>query len=195
MTKKEAFLFFPHTDQDDLYDLYEERLFEYKTFFITKFPIEKVYKAKEKKLLQMHEAFTVLSGKEATFKEPFFEKFELKSDAILETFNSFQNCKNQLKNQISKTESAVELSKTICQLLEIQKIFCDKWHIKDSFEDEKIIYSIEPDPMSVLKAIIEFNSNGGFTFEDLNSKRNILPEMLFNEAKRLSLCRKIVQNG
>ena len=88
MTKKEAFLFFPHTDQDDLYDLYEERLFEYKTFFITKFPIEKVYKAKEKKLLQMHEAFTVLSGKEATFKEPFFEKFELKSDAILETFKS-----------------------------------------------------------------------------------------------------------
>jgi hypothetical protein len=192
MTKKEAFLFFSHTEEDDLYDLYEERLFEYKTFYLTKFPIEKVFLAKEKKMLQMHEAFTIIIEKELPFKKPFFDTIDLTSETILETFNSFQKNKNQLKNQISKSQSALELSKITRKLLETQKTFCDKWKIDGSFEEEKIIYSIEPDPMTTLNSIIEFNSKGGFTFEDLNSKRNILPEMLFNEAKRLSLCRKIV---
>jgi hypothetical protein len=49
------------------------------------------------------------------------------------------------------------------------------------------IVSKEPDPMEVLKAIREYNENGGFTFEDLMFDKNNPPEVLIKERNRLSL--------
>ena len=60
MTKNEALLFFPLNGEVEIIDLYEEYLFEYKTYFLTKYPIEKVFSAKAKKMNQMHNAFILL---------------------------------------------------------------------------------------------------------------------------------------
>ena len=57
--------------------------------------------------------------------------------------------------------------------------------------DTEIQISNEPDPMSLLSAINEFNTKGGTTFDDINSMRNICPNLLLIEAKRLSLSTKI----
>ena len=110
----------------------------------------------------------------------------------METFNTFQNKKNELKNKISNATNAIEVSNAILLLLEVQTNYIEKWILDGDFNTENIKYSKEPDPMEVLKSIVEFNKLGGFSFEDLNSKRNILPELLWNEAKRLSLCRKLL---
>ena len=192
MTRGEAAIFFPHNAEDDLYDLYEERLFEYKKFFITNFPIKKVFLAKEKKMLQMHEAYVLINlSSHEVIETPFFLKKD-SSALLLETFNTFQNKKNELKNKISNATNAIEVSNAILLLLEVQTNYIEKWILDGDFNTENIKYSKEPDPMEVLKSIVEFNKLGGFSFEDLNSKRNILPELLWNEAKRLSLCRKLL---
>ena len=67
MTNKEALLFFPLTKESEIEDLYEELLFEYKQFFINKFPLKKVFEAKEKKMLQMQKAYIHLGGKYSSF--------------------------------------------------------------------------------------------------------------------------------
>ena len=193
MTVKEALLFFPHNQEDDLLDLYEERLFEYKQFFISKPPIEKVFLAKEKKMMQMHDAFILFQGDEINKTEEIQKNTYAFSENILESFNYYQRIKNQLKNAITNSKSANELSIYSMELLFIHYSYSEKWIILDDLNKQNILISIEPDPMNILKSILEFNSKGGFLFEDLNTKRNILPEMLINEAKRLSLCRKLIK--
>lgn len=193
MTVKEALLFFPHNQEDDLLDLYEERLFEYKQFFISKPPIEKVFLAKEKKMMQMHDAFILFQGDEINKTEEIQKNTYAFSENILESFNYYQRIKNQIKNAITNSKSANELSIYSMELLFIHYSYSEKWIILDDLNKQNILISIEPDPMNILKSILEFNSKGGFLFEDLNTKRNILPEMLINEAKRLSLCRKLIK--
>lgn len=193
MTVKEALLFFPHNQEDDLLDLYEERLFEYKQFFISKPPIEKVFLAKEKKMMQMHDAFILFQGDEINKIEEIQKNTYAFSENILESFNYYQRIKNQIKNAITNSKSAIELSIYSMELIFIHYSYSEKWIILDDLNKQNILISIEPDPMYILKSILEFNSKGGFLFEDLNTKRNILPEMLINEAKRLSLCRKLIK--
>lgn len=193
MTVKEALLFFPHNQEDDLLDLYEERLFEYKQFFISKPPIEKVFLAKEKKMMQMHDAFIHFKGDEINKIEEIQKNTYAFSENILESFNYYQRIKNQIKNAITNSKSAIELSIYSMELIFIHYSYSEKWIILDDLNKQNILISIEPDPMYILKSILEFNSKGGFLFEDLNTKRNILPEMLINEAKRLSLCRKLIK--
>ena len=193
MTVKEALLFFPHNQEDDLLDLYEERLFEYKQFFISKPPIEKVFLAKEKKMMQMHDAFILFQGDEINKIEEIKKNTYAFSENILESFNYYQRIKNQIKNAITNSKSAIELSIYSMELIFIHYSYSEKWIILDDLNKQNILISIEPDPMYILKSILEFNSKGGFLFEDLNTKRNILPEMLINEAKRLSLCRKLIK--
>ena len=193
MTVKEALLFFPHNQEDDLLDLYEERLFEYKQFFISKPPIEKVFLAKEKKMMQMHDAFILFQGDEINKIEEIQKNTYAFSENILESFNYYQRIKNQIKNAITNSKSAIELSIYSMELIFIHYSYSEKWIILDDLNKQNILISIEPDPKYILKSILEFNSKGGFLFEDLNTKRNILPEMLINEAKRLSLCRKLIK--
>lgn len=196
MTQKEALLFFPFEEGDDLHDLYEERLFEFSQFFISKTPIRKVFQAKEKKMMQMHEAFVLLGGRNVPihFLKQNFSDLN-PTETILETFNNYQTCKNQIKNKLTKSVSAIETSYWMHQLIELEMTYSEKWFVSEIEESSQTIISKEPDPMSILSAIKEFNSNGGFTFADFVNKRNILPELLLNEMKRLSLYRKLEKNG
>jgi hypothetical protein len=190
MTKNEALLFFPLKSEDEIIDLYEEYLFEYKTYFLTKYPIEKVFRAKAKKMNQMHEAFILLGGEintSTTF--PYLEYHQ--KENILECFNYYQKLKINLKSRLNKCNNAIEINNYIYQLIELDKEYAENWSVLKILPENEVIISKEPDPMLILKAIKEFNTLGGNTFNDLNSMKNISPDLLINEAKRLSLYLKI----
>ena len=191
MTKKEALLFFPLPQDEDIEDFYEELLFEYKQFFISKFPINKVFIAKEKKMLQMHEAYLLLGG-EKKYRD--FLNFEIPitlPPTIKECFEIYQQNRNLLKSKILKASTFYEITSFINCLLELQHIYNSKWINVSHLPDTEIQISNEPDPMTLILAIKDFNSKGGITFDDLNALRNISPNLLLNEAKRLSLSTKI----
>jgi hypothetical protein len=187
MTQKEALLFFPLTNEAEIEDLYEDLLFEYKQFFINKFPLKKVFEAKEKKMLQMQKAYILLGGKNSAFLSNFIDTNYNFPFSIKESFQLYQKERNILKNNILKSISTIELSFFIHKLLNLQESYTEKWLIVSNLPDTEIQITNEPDPMSLLNAINEFNSKGGITFDELNSKRNILPDLILNEAKRLSL--------
>ena len=194
MNKNEALLFFPVTEGENIIDLYEEYLFEYKTYFLTKYPIEKVFRAKAKKMNQMHDAFVLLGGK--INKSTSFPSLEYKQkENILECFNYYQTFKNNLKSTLNNCNNAIDINSLLQLLLQLEKAYAENWSISTNLTDIEVIISKEPDPMSLLKAIREFNALGGNTFKDLNTMKNISPDLLINEAKRLSLCRKLENNG
>ncbi len=186
MTKNEALLFFHLNGEDEIIDLYEEYLFEYKTYFLTKYPIEKVFRAKAKKMNQMHDAFILLGGE--IIKSTSFSNLEYQQkENILECFNYYQKLKIDLKSKLNKSNNAIEINNYIHQLIQLEKEYAENWSVLKKLPDYEVLISKEPDPMLILKAIKEFNTLGGNTFNDLNTMKNISPDLLINEAKRLSL--------
>ena len=190
MNKNEALLFFPVIEGENIIDLYEEYLFEYKTYFLTKYPIEKVFRAKAKKMNQMHDAFILLGGEIS--KSTKFSNLEYQQkENILECFNYYQKLKINLKSKLNKSNNAIEINNCIQQLIQLEKEYAENWSVLKNLPENEVIISKEPDPMLILIAIKEFNLLGGKTFNDLNTMKNISSDLLINEAKRLSLSLKI----
>jgi hypothetical protein len=190
MTKNEALLFFPFKEGEDILDLYEEYLFDYKNYFLSKFPIQKIFTAKAKKMNQMHEAFILLGGEINTPTTFQNIKYEHKEN-ILECFNNYQKIKLDLKSKLYNCNNAMDINSCLKLLFQLEKAYAQNWSISTNLSNVEAIISKEPDPMSLLNAINEFNTLGGYTFNDLNTMKNISPELLINEAKRLSLTLKI----
>lgn len=193
MTKEEAKLFFPYDETDNLSDLYNERLFEFKQFFLVKTPIRKVFEAKLLKLDQMDNAYryiTNLNPLEIQYEE---EQPILFSNDVLEAFLNWENVKGQIKQQISVTRDAQTLKCFVLTYLKIVDNYRSKWNTNESIDIEIEQLAKDEDPMQIFEAIKQFNRDGGKYFNDIpkmNSNKLLLKEM-----KRISLLNKNYGNG
>lgn len=196
MKEKEIQLYFPHTTDDNIDDIYEEKLFEFKQFFLNKPIIPKVFKAKIEKIKKFETAFRTLkeqTNKLSENKENNFSHPKTEENNILETFNNYQETKNQFKLFILNVNNSTVLIELIENLIEITVDYLSKW--PDLKVEEKIILSKEPNPMDILSSIKEFNLIGGFEFSDIIKLQNKCPKLLQLESKRLSLQLNILNNG
>lgn len=193
MTKEEAKLFFPYNEEDVLSDLYDERLFEYKQFFLAKTPIRKVFEARLEKLTQLNKAYMVLSEIPAAQEEVIQTEQILFSDVILEAFNQWEQLKGIAKQRIATSFDANTLHKYVQEYLTLVDSYRKKWYTDQEIHVEITQVSKDEDPMAVLEAIKAFEAIGGKKFEDilkLNTNSFLLKEM-----KRLSLLIKNYGDG
>ena len=169
---------------DDLQDAFELQLFEFKKQLIALAPIEKLIAPKLKKIKQLQEAFLLLGGE---IDEISISTFELvsPSENILESFKAYQDVRNNFKKLLSQSNYHEEIANFCQYLVAYEKMYASCWFTDEVNSSE--IVSKEPDPMDVLKAIREYNENGGFTFEDLRFDKNNPPAVLIKERNRLSL--------
>lgn len=193
MTEKEALLFFPHSTEDDLNELWEERLFEQKQFFLTRPPIAKVFGGRMKKLEKQYNAFLFLSGeldKVKSMDAPHF-KYTF-SENLIEAFNEYHESRNQFKHEVLKSIDYNTLKKVIDSWMEFEKSYSMKWSNPESLDDEiDIIKSKEPDPMIVLDRLKKvLNDKNIKTFDNLKTQYNVLDEVIRKEVKRLTLLTK-----
>lgn len=195
MTAEEAKIFFPHTEDDDLQDLYDERFFEYKNFFLSKIPIKKVVDAKINRLLQMENAFRFLQNEEAVSitiprTHPTVIEF---SDNVLQAFNQWEQQKGMCKQRIVAASTIEALVEAVNYYVQVTQNYWQKWAIAPNLEVEVEQLSKEEDPMQLYAAIQQFNAAGGVTFEDILTVNNNL--FLLKEMKRLSLLAQNYGNG
>ena len=184
MTESEARLFFPFEEGDDLEDLYDERLFEYKQFFLTKAVVGRVFRAKIDKLLKFEKAYSVVSGTELpTIPEQIISVHF--PTIVSEAFAQFEQVKGDIRQKISRARNSTELVPHVEQLIQVVRNYYQAWHSEKDLEIEIDSISKEPDSMELLRAIKAFESEGGKTFNDiLEQKGN---EDLQKEMKRVSL--------
>jgi hypothetical protein len=188
MTKTEALQEFQLDnafDEDDLIDLYEEKIFEFKQYFLSKTPIFKLFESKLSKLEKIGNAYKLLTNSKVTFHETKLE-FNGSQVEILANYLHFQEEKNRLKTKISNSENAFELVSWVKNLLELEKINAQHWFSEIEI-DANILVSKEPNPMEILEGIKIYQQNGGFNFDQLKKLENNPPEILIQEMKRLSL--------
>ena len=169
---------------DDLQDAFEFLLFDYKKQLIALAPIEKLITPKLKKIKQLQEAYLTLGGEVESFTITMFNPITPTED-LLESYKIYQNVRNSLKRSISNSLLFEEIENFCQHLVFYEKMYASCWFTHE-FDTTEIV-SKEPDPMDVLKAIREYNKNGGFTFDDLKMNKNNPPAVLIKERNRLSL--------
>ncbi len=188
MTKTEAlheFQLDDAFDEDHLIDLYEEKIFEFKQYFLSKTPIFKLFESKLSKLKKIGNAYSLLTNINIEFTETKLE-FNGSQIEILANYLHFQEEKNRMKTKISNSENAFELVSWVKNLLELEKINAQHWFSEIEI-DANILVSKEPNPMEILEGIKIYQQNGGFNLDQLKKLENNPPEILIQEMKRLSL--------
>ena len=188
MTKPEALKEFQLDDafdEADLIDHYEEKIFEFKQYFLTKTPIFKLFESKISKLEKVGNAYNILTNIKVEFSETRLE-FKSSQTKILANYLHFQEEKNRIKTKISNSKNAFELVSWVKNLLELEKINAQDWYSEVKI-DANILVSKEPNPMEILEGIKIYNQNDGQNFDQLKKLENNPPEILIQEMKRLSL--------
>lgn len=188
MTLKEAQLFFPYQESDDLTDLMDERLFEYKQFFLSKTPIRKVFEAKLDKLRQLNEAYLTLTQAASNYKISVPQESVNFSDEVLTAFKQWETYKSQFKQQLMTAFEAHRIEEVVINFLVVVDAYRLKWETNHEIEVEIETLSKDADPMYVLEAIKAFNLQGGIYFHDIVKLGN--NSFLLKEMKRLSLLSK-----
>lgn len=189
MTEEEALLYLPVSDDDDLLDEYEAKLFEHKQFFMGRMPISKVFLARVSRLEKLEQAYVVLggTGHEASIS---LETDEVKGGTMKEVFNQYQSIRGQVKVGLLQTRNALDLIVLVKQLLNVTKSYAQHWQQDFSEEELKgVIVGKEPDPMDVLKEIVDLEQKGDKGFTALGSLGH--EHLLVMESKRLSLLLKM----
>lgn len=188
MTISEALQIFEidgNIEKDELIDIYEEKIFQFSQYFLSKTPISKLFESKYFQLEKIGFSFDLLAN-EQTQNPLSTLDFSAPSEYILPHYLHFQRKKNWLKTEISKAKSAVQLIYFAKKLVELEKLNAEIW-FSELEMDPKVLVSREPNPMEILESIKIFNLAGGETFEQLKKLENNPPEILIQEMKRLSL--------
>ena len=195
MTNQQAHLFFPHTSEDDLEDLWEQRLFEQKQFFLTRPPIRIVWMSRLKKLEKQYQGYLVLTDQE---RQDNIIDNSLKTEIIfplefVSAFHEFHKQRNVYKSQLLKAQTYDALVTAVDEWLNTEMVYAKLWIVVESKQDEiEVIQSKEPDPMNLLKDLKEteklINSP---LIEILKENYNILSENVKKEVKRLTLLTKV----
>lgn len=193
MNNKEALLFFPHKEGDDLDDLWEERLFKQKQFFLTRPPIAKVFRSRLKKLEKQHLAYLALTENTDNIKsiETSDVDYDFSED-IIEAFNRYHELRNSFKHELLKAMDFVSLKKVIESWLQMESKYYSLWENADSLSDDiQVTKSKEPDPMVLLEKLKEMSTRENISlFTDLHSRYKDTDEVIRNEVKRLTLLSK-----
>lgn len=193
MTLKEAKLFFPVEDHEDIDELWEQRLFDQKQFFLTRPPISSVFNSRIKKLEKQYNAYLRLK-KESDSVRTLSNDRDVHSfpESILETFNDYHQRRNRFKQDLLQAQDFSSVKAIITAWMNMEHAYYDQWKNSESLNDPvEAFKSKEPDPMDLLDSIKKLTAQEKIeTFEALHSNYFDLPELIRKEVKRLTLLAK-----
>jgi hypothetical protein len=195
-----ARLFFPYEEGDDLFDLYEERLFEDKQFFTTKPLITKVFEARIAKIRKRETAFRALTNTEIPVEQNFCISWEVAHN-LPDAYRLFQSIKSKLFLDIYSAKNGIELTNVVTRIFEpydfyVQHFISNQEHFAAILAHQNVLMSQEPEPSAFAIAITNFEAVGGRKIEDAIELEFAGKELVLLEAKRLSLWRqKEAENG
>jgi hypothetical protein len=190
MTEAEARIFLGYEPDDELEDVIEDKLFEFKQFFLSKPIIWSTFIARLEKLAKIKEAIACFDEVEnkPSINLPVFQATE----NILEAFQSFQQVRNTCFLAINRATTCQEIEIIINSLLNSHTTYASLWP-EIEFVSSTVILSKEPDSMDLLSGIKSVNLSGIATFADLAEKLTDQSTCVAEESKRLFMLHQKVK--
>lgn len=189
MEKAEAAQYLQVTDDVSIDEAYEMKLFEWKNFFVHRFPITKLFAGKIVQLERVIEAYTVLSGVSNDVSSRSIDL--VFPENLKEAFSLYTSERNRLKTELFACNSGEALIEIVMRLLQLTKSYARVW--ENDFElSEEVRVSQEPDAMAFMEALTDANALGVVNVGEVLK----LPQdhLVRSEAKRLSLWTKMENN-
>ncbi|XOV67767.1 MAG: hypothetical protein ACFHU9_01085 [Fluviicola sp.] len=182
MTKSEAKLYLEVSDLEELDEVYEEKVFEWKNFFVNRFPVSSLFRSKVKQLEKLEAAYQSLGGGAQTPEEVLVDLYF--SDSFKEAFHQFSERRSRLKALLFQASSAKLIGYIVAALVDLTQAYAQVWNDSE-LETNGIAVSKEADPMDLLAAIDDAAHRGVHNISEIEK----LPEdhLVVKEAKRLSL--------
>lgn len=193
MTEEEAKLFLSVEDNDEIVDVYEEKLFELKQFFLNRFPVTKLIRSKLASFEKVETAYRVLGGDVEITHRQGEQFFPNAFDSLKEVFTWYYQQKNTVRLQIMAAQSHDDLAQVMKQYVQVAQYYAKQWEVSLQEEDKVgIAIGSEPDPMDIQTELNRHETEG----KDFETFILSLPNenCLKSEAKRLSLWLKFESN-
>lgn len=175
--------------QDDEYplDRYDEYLFSFKQFFITRAVVPKLFLKKNEAMLVMHTAAVDL------YPDLLFERSEVESvfpnpnftGCWKQDFNLLQHARNEFKRLIVQANTGTSIGSIVHEWMTVEVEYIMLYGAIYADDLEKVLVSKEPDPMLLLEEMKKIVDAA--TVDYLSRVRKELPDVLQSELKRLNL--------
>ena len=189
MTKEEALIYLPVSDGVDLEDVYDERMFSFREFFISSVPTTALYSAKISQLKMIHKAYEILADEKIAADFSELELLPYTEENIFDLVIAFQKNNSSFKYQVMMSESMLDLIDLAEQMLINMKNYALCWRLDLKLEGVDVKVTQPTDELELLKELELLHKDGRATLAEipkLNSK-----SCVFKEAIRLSLWRKL----
>lgn len=190
MDLKEALIYFPLLEDEDALDKWEELLFEHKQFFLTRAAIPKVFQSKLKKISQQYDAFRVVAEDDLTPQVINYDSFTF-SNEVGKAFQEMFAYRGQFKQDVLKCVQAQDIQLVVNKWLEVELAYAALWAFDFPDDLERPVISKAPDPMLLMGSIRSWDENRHKSFTELKKDFDVLPKVLKDELKRLSLLLKL----
>lgn len=187
MNQYEALNYLGIQKESDAFEALEEELFLLRQFIISKGNLPQLLIARKKKLSQLKEVAKTLNSKIES-KHNYISINQLDSSTLINYFNSFENNKALIFQQLSSGLDFEILEYSIDNLILNLKMYSSLWPEFNSENKEQVLLSKELDRMEMLAILKELESKGVCEFSDLNEKE--ISETLIYEIKRLNALKK-----
>ena len=193
MDFEDALIYLPLEEGKSVEEVYDERLFELRMFFLTHVPIPKVFNAKIELLGKIEKAYNLLSKERRLVEIAPLSLKAYDSELLFDLVSTFQQNMSLLKSAIAISSSASALILLVSKTLGTMRDYARKWEVNELPQVFDIRVSVAPDEIELLLEIEQLKSDGIVSVHDidkLNSK-----SLIYQEAIRLSLWTKMDGNG
>lgn len=192
MTEEEALIYLSANDLEDAEEVYEEKLFELKQFFLNRFPVSKLIQSKLSTFEKVENALKVLGGSIADGQSVTLPELP-KLETLQSAFNWYHKEKNTIRLQLLAAESHSDVQQVMKNYIQLARHYAAQWQIPLSEEDKiGLAIGAEPDAMEIQAELTAQKNSGEINDSFILSLPN--ENCLKSEAKRLSLWLKFETN-
>lgn len=185
MTLEEAHIYLRVEEDQDIDDVYEDKLFELKQFFLNRFPLTKLIEGRLAKFLKVEEAYKLLGGSVLSSSLEMTEDFPDFS-SLSELYKWYNIERNKLRLQLTAAKSHNEVKRVLAYYTELTKHYALHWKIPLNEDISAAIkLGTEPNPMDIQTELNALSDKEPINVESILALSD--NNCLKSEAKRLSL--------
>lgn len=186
MTAAEACVFLGIEHPEDVEEAFEEAVFTVRQQLMAGPALLKTTESRCKRLQNLEEAWSTLTGKERT-QTVFLPEERSLQEPVAELLATYHRHKSSILQKMSATLDVSTLQFLAVELIELERSLIKPFSAFPEWGDVAVTIGKESDPMPILKLVREQAELGRTTVAELYENKNKLPSELLIALKRLSL--------
>jgi hypothetical protein len=184
MTREDALMYLPYENEDDIKDIYQEKLFEFKQKVLNAVPSTRLYQIHLKKMALIHDAYICLTEVD-NLKLTAEYKVNVNQNNLKTAWNSYNYNKNEIKLMLANANGFPDVHFLLGQLLENQRLFATIFEHLNFIQSKATIIGKDLDAMELEVEIERFMSRDYSDIKEIEKLDST--NILFQEANRLYL--------